>query len=41
MTKDKLKYILQKGEGIEVEFKTSQFELNRDAFESVCAFLNR
>ena len=41
MTPDKLKEILQKGEGIEVEFKTSQFELNKDAFESICAFLNR
>jgi len=25
----------------EVEFKTAQFELNRDTFDSVCAFLNR
>ncbi len=41
MTTDKLKEILQKGEGIEIEFKTSQFELNRDTFESICAFLNR
>lgn len=41
MTPEKLKEILQKGEGIEVEFKTSQFELNKDAFESICAFLNR
>jgi ATP-dependent DNA helicase RecG len=41
MTRDKLKKILQNGEGIEIEFKTSQFELNRDAFESICAFLNR
>lgn len=41
MTSKKLKDILQKGEGIEVEFKTSQFELNKDAFESICAFLNR
>jgi len=41
MTPDKLKEILQKGESIEVEFKTSQFELNKNAFESICAFLNR
>lgn len=41
MTPEKLKDILQKGEGIEVEFKSSQFELNKDAFESICAFLNR
>ncbi len=41
MTPEKINDILQKGEGIEVEFKTSQFELNKDAFESICAFLNR
>ena len=41
MTPEKLKEILQKGEGIEVEFKTSRFELNKDTFESICAFLNR
>lgn len=41
MTPDKLKEILQNGEGIDVEFKTSQFELNKDTFESICAFLNR
>ncbi|MBW3466918.1 RNA-binding domain-containing protein [Arthrospiribacter ruber] len=41
MNSEKLKDLLQKGEGLEVEFKTSQFELNKDAFESICAFLNR
>jgi len=41
MTPEKLKDILQKGESIDVEFKTSQFELNKDAFETICAFLNR
>lgn len=41
MTPEKLKDILQKGEGIEIEFKTSHFELNKDAFETICAFLNR
>jgi ATP-dependent DNA helicase RecG len=41
MTSDRLKEILQKGEGIEVEFKTSQFELSKNAFETICAFLNR
>lgn len=29
------------GEGITVEFKQSKTKLNRDVFESVCAFLNR
>ncbi len=41
MIPEKLKDILQKGEGIEIEFKTSRFELNKDAFDSICAFLNR
>jgi ATP-dependent DNA helicase RecG len=41
MTPENLKDLLQNGEDIEVEFKTSQFELNRDAFETICAFLNR
>ena len=41
MTPEKLIEILQKGEGIEVEYKTSQFELNKNVFESICAFLNR
>lgn len=41
MTTNKLKEILKNGEGIDVEFKTSQFELNKDSFESICAFLNR
>ncbi len=41
MNPEKLKELLKQGEGTQVEFKTSQFELNRDVFESVCAFLNR
>jgi len=41
MNSDQLKETISKGEGIEIEFKTSQFELNKDAFESICAFLNR
>ena len=36
-----IKQILKKGEGIDVEFKTSQFESNKDSFETICAFLNR
>ncbi len=35
MKTGKLKRLLQQGEGIEVEFKTSLFELNKDAFESI------
>ncbi len=33
--------ILDKGEGISIEFKESKRELNKDTFESVCAMLNR
>ncbi len=41
MTAERLQEFLKNGENTEVEFKTSQFELNKDVFESVCAFLNR
>jgi ATP-dependent DNA helicase RecG len=41
MTKEKIKEILLQGEGIEVEFKTASLELNKDTFDSICAFLNR
>lgn len=41
MTPEKLKEILQKGESGEVEFKTSKFDLSKDAFDTICAFLNR
>lgn len=41
MTFTKLLEIVQKGEGVETEFKTCRNKLNKDAFESICAFLNR
>ncbi|MCB0397893.1 MAG: putative DNA binding domain-containing protein [Flavobacteriales bacterium] len=41
MNPEQLRQILNTGESIEVEFKTSRTDLNKDAFESVCAFLNR
>jgi ATP-dependent DNA helicase RecG len=41
MTIEKIEALLKGGEGIEVEFKTSQFELNKDIFDTICAFLNR
>lgn len=41
MTPDKLEEYLKAGEGIEVEFKESRSKLNKNAFESICAFLNR
>jgi len=36
-----LQVMISKGEGIEVEFKTCRNQLNRDVYETVCAFLNR
>ncbi len=41
MAPEKIREILRKGENTEIEFKTSQFELSKNAFESICAFLNR
>ena len=41
MTSEKLDELISQSEGIEVEFKTSHFELNKDTFETICAFLNR
>jgi len=36
-----LKALIEQGEGISVEFKTCRRALNRDVYETVCAFLNR
>jgi len=36
-----LKTLIAKGEGISLEFKTCRDQLSRDAYETVCAFLNR
>ncbi len=36
-----LNNIIKNGEGIQTEFKTCAFELPKDVFESICAFLNR
>ncbi len=41
MKSEKVKDIFKNGEGITIEFKQSRSCLNRDVFESVCAFLNR
>ncbi|WP_242990246.1 RNA-binding domain-containing protein [Acetobacterium bakii] len=38
---ESLKEMISSGESITVEFKQSKTKLNRDVFESVCAFLNR
>lgn len=37
----KIGELLQQGEGLKVEFKESCYQLNRNVFETVCAFLNR
>ncbi|MBP1970831.1 ATP-dependent DNA helicase RecG [Virgibacillus natechei] len=41
MTMKKLQNFLRDGESIITEFKQSSEKLNKDVFESVCAFLNR
>lgn len=38
---EKLKKIISGGESITVEFKESKDKLNKDVYDSVCAFLNR
>ncbi|NLO39384.1 MAG: AAA family ATPase [Ruminiclostridium sp.] len=37
----KIMKLVEQGEGLTVEFKESQNSLNKDIYESVCAFLNR
>ncbi|HMH21159.1 MAG TPA: RNA-binding domain-containing protein [Puia sp.] len=41
MTTEKIEELLRQGEGIGIEFKTAQFELDKDIFDTICAFLNR
>jgi len=36
-----LKALIKQGEGISVEFKECRRNLNRNIYETVCAFLNR
>ena len=36
-----LKALIDKGEGLDIEFKTCLNQLSRDVYETVCAFLNR
>lgn len=33
--------LIRKGEGVGLEFKTCRNQINRDVYETVCAFLNR
>lgn len=37
----KIMKLIKQGEGLTVEFKESQNALNRDLYETICAFLNR
>lgn len=41
MTIEELKELISTGEKIDVEFKKSKEELNKDLYESVCSFNNR
>ena len=41
MNTEKAKEIIGSGESITIEFKQSKKALNKDVFETVCAFLNR
>jgi ATP-dependent DNA helicase RecG len=36
-----IRELIRQGEGISVEFKTCWNKINRDVYETVCAFLNR
>jgi ATP-dependent DNA helicase RecG len=38
---EKIRLIIEQGEGLTVEFKKSHESLSRDVFETICAFLNR
>lgn len=41
MNERQLIQLIRKGEDIDLEFKTCHKQLNRDVYETVCAFLNR
>ncbi len=41
MRKEKIKHIIEQGEGISIEFKKAGKQLPENLFETVCAFLNR
>ena len=41
MNKAGIKKLICKEEGISIEFKECRNKLNKDVFESICAFLNR
>ena len=41
MTSEEIKKLIQKGEKIDVEFKSSKDALTKDIYDSVCSFNNR
>lgn len=41
LSKQQIHDLIAQGEGISLEFKTCAQQLNRDVYQSVCAFLNR
>ncbi|WP_076790617.1 RNA-binding domain-containing protein [Chlorobium sp. KB01] len=41
VTKQQILDLIRQGEGISVEFKTCRNKINRDVYDTVCAFLNR
>ncbi|MCK2097775.1 AlbA family DNA-binding domain-containing protein [Thauera aromatica] len=41
MTPEHLAQLLRGGEGLTVEFKRAREALNRDTYETICAFLNQ
>lgn len=41
ISKNQILDLIRKREGIDLEFKTCRNQLNRDIYETVCAFLNR
>ncbi|MBI9066058.1 MAG: putative DNA binding domain-containing protein [Salinivirgaceae bacterium] len=41
MNEQEIQNIIQKGEGLKVEFKKATNKLPKNLFETVCAFLNR
>lgn len=41
MLEDKIRKIIQQGEGINVEFKRCRNNVPRDVYKTICAFLNR
>lgn len=41
MNEHELLKLVRQGEGLDLEFKTCRNKLNRDVYETVCAFLNR